>query len=636
MTTLAKYYTELGVKGLSGVHGAFASVRKGLSRLASATTAPVRKIGGMLTGLASPAGLFGAALGAAGVAGAAGIFKISSQLEALETQFAVLVGSGEAAKKMLADINEFAASTPFEQMELGEAAKQLLAYGMSANDIIPQMRQLGDISALSGARLQDLVSIFGKVKGQGKLTAETLQQFSDRAIPIARQLAEQYGVSEAEIRKMVSAGKIGFADVQQALTALTSEGGQFAGGMEQLSKTAGGLWSTITGNLKTLLGSFGTVIMEAFHVKDAMAALGNWLGSAAENFSAFAAPIIERVRGMIASLGAWLKSVWDTWGGAVIQYYSTVAAVFTAIYEAVATVFTAVSQFIQQTVGVWIRQLLGFFGESGGGLAEWVQGWLAQIEFLANNWRLYLSILLARFSLFVRNIPAYFQAAVQNLVILIQWFGRNWKDIFVTIGRFTYTVFKNLVENLKGLWDSFWNWIKGGDWEFNWTPLTEGFESAIKEMPQLVSANVEETTPALEKLTAELDKRRREFLAGKQAAKEGEEPGQGASEGTPTPPSAGGPESPGAGGPTAPTAPAAPAAPSVPGAAGRGAGAGIGFTGLADLAKQMQEEAGKRLQEQMAKATEATADATGRVAAAAAGDRLRVEVVKQPAAVFAP
>lgn len=636
MATLANYYAEIGVKGVGGVLGAFRRVKAGLTGLASAATAPIRKIGSMFAGLASPVGLVTTALGAAGVAGGAGILKLASDVESLETQFRVLLGSADAAKQMMADINEFAASTPFEQMELGAAAKQLLAYGVAADNIVPTLRQLGDMAALSGAPLQDLVAIYGKIKGQGKLTAETLQQFSDRAIPVSRQLAEQFGVSEAQIRQMVSEGKIGFADVQQALAALTGEGGQFAGGMAQLAQTTGGLWSTITGNFKTLLANFGTAVIEAFNLKQVMADLGNWFGSAADNFAAFAAPIVERVRAMLSSLGAWIMSVWSQWGGAITQYFFTVFAVFSAIFDAVTSVFSAVSTFIQETVGVWIQQLLGFFGDSSGGIAKWVEDWLTEVEFLANNWRLYLQILLERFRLFVRNIPAYFQAAVQNLVILIQWFGRNWKDIFVTIGRFTYTVFKNLVENLKGLWDSFWNWIKGGDWEFNWTPLTEGFESAIKEMPQLVSANVEETTPALEKLTAELDKRRREFLAGKQAAKEGEEPGQGASEGTPTPPSAGGPESPGAGGPTAPTAPAAPAAPSVPGAAGRGAGAGIGFTGLADLAKQMQEEAGKRLQEQMAKATEATADATGRVAAAAAGDRLRVEVVKQPAAVFAP
>ncbi|GAB4133028.1 MAG: hypothetical protein Kow0040_14730 [Thermogutta sp.] len=634
MATLAKYYAEIGVKGLSGVQGAFASVRKGIAGLASATTAPIRKIGSMFTGLASPVGLFGAALGAAGVAGGAGILKIASDMESLETQFRVLLGSGEAAKAMLDDINRFAASTPFEQMELGAAAKQLLAYGVASQNIIPTMRQLGDIAALSGAPLQDLVSIFGKIKGQGKLTAETLQQFSDRAIPVARQLAEQFGVSEAQIRQMVSEGKIGFADVQAALTALTSEGGQFAGGMAQLAQTTSGLWSTITGNFKTLLGNFGTAIIEAFNLKQVMADLGTWLGSAAENFAAFAAPVVERIRSIVTSIGAWISGVWAEWGGVVMQYFSTVAAVFTAIYQAVASVFSAVSQFIQQTVGVWIQQLMGFFGASGGSLAEWVQGWLTEIEFLATNWRLYIQILLERFLLFVRNVPAYFQAAVQNLVILIQWFARNWKDIFVTIVRFTYTVFTKLVENLKGLWDSFWNWIKGGDFEVNWTPLTEGFESAIKEMPQLVAANVEQSTPALDKMTAELEKRRREFLAGKQAKNKGKEADKGTPEGTPNvpPPSR----------QTAPEAPTAPTGPGKPdvgaGAAGGGgrAGPGIGFTGLADLAKQMQEEAGKRLQERMAKAGEATAEATNRVAVAVAGDRMRVEIVKQPAAVFAP
>jgi tape measure domain-containing protein len=210
---------------------------------------------------------------------------LASQVETLSTSFEVLLGSAGAAKKMMDDINKFAAATPFEQMELADVAKQLLAYGTAADQIIPTMRQLGDIAALSGANLSDLAAIYGKIQSQGRLTAETLEGFQSRGIPITRELAKAFGVTETEVRDLVSEGKIGFTDVQKAIAALTSEGGQFAGGMEKLSQTTAGLWSTVTGNLKTALANVGTAIIDAFNVKPLL----QWLGQAMESVAPWAA-----------------------------------------------------------------------------------------------------------------------------------------------------------------------------------------------------------------------------------------------------------------------------------------------------------------------------------------------------------
>jgi len=196
MPAIGQYYVELSVRGLAGVHAALGSVRRGLTALASTATAPIRSLGNVLSGLATPSGLVGMALGAAGVAGARGILSLAAQAENLSTQFEVLLGSSEAAKRMMEDINRFAATTPYEQLELGDVAKQLLAYGTATEEIIPVMRQLGDIASLSGARLGDLAAIYGKVQAQGRLTAETLEMWQARGIPITRELAAVLGVAE--------------------------------------------------------------------------------------------------------------------------------------------------------------------------------------------------------------------------------------------------------------------------------------------------------------------------------------------------------------------------------------------------------------------------------------------------------
>ena len=354
MPTLASYYAELGVKGLPTVHAAFASVKSGLRNLAEATISPIQRVGSAIGGLVSPANLAATAIGALGVAGIGGIFKLAADAESLATQFRVLLGSGTAAAHMIQQINQFAAETPFEQQELGDAAKQLLAYGTSADQVLPTLRRLGDIAALSGARLAELVPIYGKVQAQGRLTAETLESWQARGIPITRELARALGVAESQVRDLVSEGKVGFAEVQAAIVALTSAGGQYANGMAQLAQTTGGLWSTVTGNLKTLLANFGQGLIEAFRLREVLAGLGSWLGSAtagagelatilAETFSrawAAVAPVVEAfgsLLGLVLDLG---KILWDTFGpligligGQFLAAIRTVARMITNLVE---------------------------------------------------------------------------------------------------------------------------------------------------------------------------------------------------------------------------------------------------------------------------------------------------------------
>jgi len=597
MPKIGQYYAELGVQGLAGVQAAFGSVRRGLQSLASAATAPIRGLSNVLAGLASPAGLAGAALGAAGVAGVGGIMSLAAQTESLATQFEVLLGSADAAKQMMAEINKFAAATPFEQMELGEVAKQLLAYGTAAQDILPTMRRLGDIAALSGARLADLAAIYGKVQAQGRLTAETLESWQARGIPITRELAAVLGVAETQVRELVSEGRVGFSHVQAAIARLTDAGGQFAGGMERLSKTTGGLWSTVTGNLKTALAELGTAFIETFNVKGLLAGLGDWLGGLGEK---------------IRSAGEWVRGFLDQWKETVTQVYETFAAACRMIWEVVSTVFSWIGNLLQQ---IFSTLLGGLLWQSTEEFKTTMTNWLASVQFFFENWRLYLAIAWERFKLWCENLWPQIKAFFQNAWILLTWFLENWRDVLTDIWNLAKTTFSNLITNLKNLWNAFWTWVKGGRWEFDWTPLTQGFQSAIKKMPEFVEADIKKTTPALERLEAELAKRREEFYARKQkkAAAAAESEIKAA-----TAPAAA---------PTAATTAAAPAAAAAQAAKQAGTEARIRFVALEALANQMQEEAARRQEEKIVDATQKTAEATDKLSQAVDGNTVRVQVV---------
>lgn len=172
-------------------------------------------------------------------------FSAAIDFEQVETQFEVLFGSVEKGQKMLQELTEFAKVTPFTIPGVRDAAAKLKAYGFEAEEIIPTLRKVGDISRGNQDIFDRLTYALGQVRAAGKLYGTELRQFTETGIPLIEELGKVHGVAASEIRNMVEDGKISYDDVVQAMTNMTSEGGQFAGLMEKQSKTVAGAWSNL-------------------------------------------------------------------------------------------------------------------------------------------------------------------------------------------------------------------------------------------------------------------------------------------------------------------------------------------------------------------------------------------------------
>jgi tape measure domain len=102
--------------------------------------------------------------------------------------------------------------------------------------------------------MQSLATAFGKASAQGKLTGENVQMMIDAGWNPLIQISEAAGETMEETQKRMSDGAISVDELKAAMQAATSEGGQFAGGMEKASKTTEGLMSTLQDNAKALVG----------------------------------------------------------------------------------------------------------------------------------------------------------------------------------------------------------------------------------------------------------------------------------------------------------------------------------------------------------------------------------------------
>lgn len=210
----------------------------------------------------------GAAMTVVSVLGVTAIKKLAteaSKLQQLEIGFTTMLGSAEAAQEKIEELADFAARTPFTIEGVENAARSLLAVGFEAEDIIPTLKAVGDVSAGLGRGeegLRRLILNLGQVKTQGKLTGRELRDFAVLGVPLIQELADTMGVSKQEIAELTSAGKITNDIVVQAFKNMTEEGGRFANLMAKQNKTLLGQWSNMQDSLTLLARNLGEPLIE--------------------------------------------------------------------------------------------------------------------------------------------------------------------------------------------------------------------------------------------------------------------------------------------------------------------------------------------------------------------------------------
>ena len=182
---------------------------------------------------------------------------VRSQFQQLEISFGTMLKSKEKANELMAQMTELAAKTPFGLEEVSEGAKKLLAFQVPAEEVTETLRRMGDVASGLGVPMGQLIHVYGQVKAQGKLMTNDLYQFMNAGIPIIAELSKVVGKSETEIKDMVSAGKIGFTEIQAVIKNMTNEGGLFFNLMAEQSKSLGGQISNLRDNFDQMLNEIG-------------------------------------------------------------------------------------------------------------------------------------------------------------------------------------------------------------------------------------------------------------------------------------------------------------------------------------------------------------------------------------------
>ncbi len=181
----------------------------------------------------------------------------ASQRQQDAIAFNKLLGQ-EAAGQYLSDLRTMAADTPLEYSDLTTMSRAL-ATGFSSNPdrMLALMTGIGNAGSAVGVDASGMATMaqaLSRMQSSGKTSLEYLNMFQERGIDVIGMLASSLGVSQGQVYEMISDGDISGTKavdiIQQGLE-------QYAGAMEEMSKTFEGRTSTLSDTMAEIYNAGG-------------------------------------------------------------------------------------------------------------------------------------------------------------------------------------------------------------------------------------------------------------------------------------------------------------------------------------------------------------------------------------------
>ena len=197
------------------------------------------------------------------------------------------MGQGAAVVKSLQNTK---AAKLFDNQELLDSGRLLYKAGVSAKDVAGKTNQLATIAAATSTELGDLARIYQQGANTGSFGLDKINQLAERGIDIYHALEAATGQSGEALKKMISEGKIGTAEMDAALAHLTEGHGIYAGSLDTMANTTAGKMATIKNQVGQALGQvMGIALSILAPFGTAMVTLSEGLS---ETFTSFRGPII--------------------------------------------------------------------------------------------------------------------------------------------------------------------------------------------------------------------------------------------------------------------------------------------------------------------------------------------------------
>lgn len=370
-------YVELLLRNQAFLRGLKSSTDR-LGRFGAA----VKRIGsfGMLGGGMS--GLTRLFAGAGAAAALAYPVKLASNLETAEAQFTALTRSADAARQIISELEQFAPLALIPVDELQRSAQTLLGYGMAADQVVPSVQALAEISRGNAERFKLLTLAFGQTSAKTRLYAAEVRQFVESGFNPLQQIAQQTGETMKQVSARLEAGGISAQEVTAAMQAAIGPTGRFHGLLAQMGKTSAGAFARLKTGAMLAIRPLGQALLPS--IKGIVESINQWMPAFAEivkENASFALTIGAAVVGTlgfaaaITSLGLSIQITAFSLGG-IVSTLGLLLNPITLVIGAVAGLaywFATSTKWGRQMVASlagWFTQLKDIAIEAFGGIAD--------------------------------------------------------------------------------------------------------------------------------------------------------------------------------------------------------------------------------------------------------------------------
>ena len=230
---------------------------------------------GVMGKLATSQAAFGAALAVAAagaVALGAGLAFIkdasgkAAGMESLQVQFEVLTKSASKATDLIKSFRDEAIKSPLSVQDYAMAGKTLMAFGIAADETLPILKTLGDVSMGNAERFGSLALAFAQTQAAGRLMGQEVLQFVNAGFNPLQEISRKTGRSMVELKKAMEDGAISASMVTDAFKSATGQGGLFFGALDKGATTTEGKIAKLSDAMLGLKVSFGTGFNEGLKV----------------------------------------------------------------------------------------------------------------------------------------------------------------------------------------------------------------------------------------------------------------------------------------------------------------------------------------------------------------------------------
>ncbi|VEW13564.1 tape measure domain [Brevibacterium casei] len=240
-------------------------------------------IGRSMGAAAKTAGIMGTAAVAGVTALGVSAAKTGTAYNTLEqtsrAAFKTVLGSADAANKMMEELSAFAKTSPFPRQAFIQGTQQLLAFGFEAKKVIPTLGAVQDAVAAAGGgaqQISEVVSVLAKIQSSSKITAEDLNMLAERGINAADLIGKGMGKSAGDIRTSITKGSL---EAGQALDTLVAQmDKQYGGAAENVKNT----WAGATDRIKGAWRDISSIIAEPFVAKGGGGLALDWANAMAD------------------------------------------------------------------------------------------------------------------------------------------------------------------------------------------------------------------------------------------------------------------------------------------------------------------------------------------------------------------